>query len=195
MALLARRLKAEGYTPVTFGYFVHRESVDEIVDRYVERVRETVDDGEPYAVVGHSLGNLVTRLASPRLPAGFSRFVMLAPPNQPSALARTFRDNPVFRGITRDAGRALGDPAFYDRIPVPDVPSLIVAGTKGPRASWLPFGGAPNDGIVSVEETRLPGIPSREVHGVHTFLMNRKDVFALIRSFLEQPESIREFES
>lgn len=195
MALLALRLARQGHAPALFGYGVRRQTLEEIVDRFVDTVRAKVEAPEtgngtrtePYAVVGHSLGNVITRLASPRLPPGFARFVMLAPPNRPPALARAMRENPFFRRATHDAGRKLTDGAFFEEVPIPDVPSLIIAGTRGPRAAWLPFGGAPNDSIVGVEETRLPGVPSVEVHGVHTFLMNRRDVFALVRGFLDDP--------
>ncbi len=191
MWVLKRRLEREGHRATLFGYLVTVSELERIAERFVDRVRQvTAEDaggegGEPaYAVVGHSLGNLITRLASPRLPPGFRRFAMLAPPNSSPVIARTLRHNPLFRAATRDTGQKLSDEEFYARLPVPEVPSLIIAGTRGPRAAWLPFGGDPNDSILKVEETRLAGIPAIEVPGVHTFLMNRRDVFDAVRDFL-----------
>ncbi len=190
MARLAHRLRAAGHRPALFGYQVVTPELGEIKDRLVERVlRVLAEDaaaGRPrqYAVIGHSLGGVIARLASPELPPGFSRFVMLGVPSRSPAIARVLGRNPIYRFLAGDAGRRLADPAFFDRLPVPDVPSLLIAGTRGPRAAWLPAGPEPNDGIVRVAETRLEGVPQLLVPGVHTFLMSRRDVFEAIRRFL-----------
>ncbi len=197
MWLLARRLKTAGYRPSLFGYAVTLADLEAIKSRFVERVHKVLaadgaEGGRPeeaprYAVIGHSLGNLVARLASPELPAGFCRFAMLAPPNRPPVMAHTLKDNPLFRAFTRDAGRRLADDDYFAALPVPRVASLIIAGNGGPLASWLPFAGRPNDAILRVDETRLEGVPMIEVPGVHTFLMNRADVFAAICEFFSAP--------
>ena len=198
MWILARRLKSSGYRPSLFGYAVTLADLEAIKQRFVDRVRDvtTADnagaegaDSETavrYAIVGHSLGNLVARLASPELPPGLCRFAMLAPPNRPPVMVHTLKDNPLFRAFTRDAGRRLADEAFFASLPVPRVPSLIIAGNAGPRATWLPFAGRPNDAVLRVAETRIEGVPMIEVPGIHTFLMNREDVFDAIREFFSE---------
>lgn len=186
MALLARRLRARGHVVSSFGYYVTRAPLSTIAERFGAHVRTSVVDDEPYAIVGHSLGNIITRAASPGLPKGFSRFVMLAPPNRPPLLARALAKNPVFQVLTRDAGRMLCDDGFYACLPVPDVPMLIIAGTGGPQVPWLPFRGAPSDGVVAVEETVLPGVPHLAVPAIHTFIMNDRRATAAIVEFIEQ---------
>ena len=183
MALLARRLRAAGHDVESFGYFVTRDALDVIAHRFAGVVREHAK-GEPFAIVGHSLGNVITRLAMPEL-EGLARFVMLAPPNQPPVMARALEGNPVFKILTRDAGRKLLDLAFYESLPLPTAPTLVIAGNRGPKARWLPFRGEPSDGVVRVEETRLAGIPHIEVPAVHTFIMNDADVAKLVLRFLE----------
>ena len=90
MAPLAARLKAAGHQPSLFGYSVTFQNLDAIAERFAEKVHAVVDDGDSdgYAVIGHSLGNVITRMASPELPDGFRRFAMLAPPNHSPATAR-----------------------------------------------------------------------------------------------------------
>ena len=196
MAVLGHRLKRAGHAPAYFGYNVLRHDLDEIVERFVDRTRRVLEADRraadagaevPYAVIGHSLGNLVTRLASPELPPGLCRFIMLAPPNRPPVLARRLEEHSLFRLLTRDAGRRLCDPELFATLPRPDAPTLVIAGTRGPRCRRLPFRGEPNDGILRVAETPLPGVPLVLVHGVHTFLMNRRDVFRTVRQFLDRP--------
>jgi pimeloyl-ACP methyl ester carboxylesterase len=186
LALLRWRLRAAGHTTHSFGYLVSRTTLPAIVDRFVDHVaRHAVD--ERFAVVGHSLGNVITRVALPRLPR-LARFVMLAPPNQPPTLARLLAGNPLFRWLTTDAGQRLADvDGFYATLPVPTMPTLVIAGTSGPRHAKSPWRGAANDGVVAVDETRLPAAPLLrhvEVDALHTFLMNRADVARLALDFL-----------
>jgi len=190
MAVLAYRLEKAGHRPSLFGYHVLVQPLDEIAERFQDRVCRVLaadGPGSPFAVVGHSLGGVVARLASPRLPPGLDCLVLLASPARPPASALALEGNRLFRRLTRDAGERLRDPAFFEALPRPEVPTLVIAGTRGPRSPQLPFAGAPNDGILRVSETELDGVEHLEVHGVHTFLMNRKDVFEAIRDFLDAP--------
>ena len=186
LALLAWRLERAGLSTSHFAYHVRGQPLRQIAARFAAHVREHAHG--PYAIVGHSLGNVIARLASPQLPAGFAHFVMLAPPNQSPRLARLLGRNElareIFGALTEDAGRCLANPAFYETLPVPAVPTLVFAGTAGPRAAWLPFGGAPSDGIVAVDETHLPGAEHREVDAIHTFIMNDASVTKAIVEFV-----------
>jgi alpha-beta hydrolase superfamily lysophospholipase len=184
MWLLGYRLGKAGHQPFYFGYTVTFEALPAIADRFVARVKEVVEEGEAFAVVGHSLGNLITRLAFPALPSHFSHFVQLAPPNQPPATARMLKDVKLFKAITKDTGNKLQDADFFKSLPIPEAKTLIIAGNAGPRLDWLPFKGVPNDGILAVGETRIPDIELVEVPAMHTFIMNRGDVAAMIAEFV-----------
>jgi hypothetical protein len=187
LLLLGRRLEQAGHSVSSFGYMVARDPLDVIAHKFRAHLEQHAR-GE-FAIIGHSLGNVVTRMLLPlsgALEGKLSRLIMLAPPNQPPVIARALDGNPIFSALTKDAGKKLADAAFYARLPLPSVPTLIVAGRRGPKASWLPpFRGRPSDGVVCVEETRLPGVPHVEVPAIHTFIMNDKEVFALAVRFLE----------
>ena len=184
MALLGRRLSKAGHDVASFGYFVLRDPLDVIAQKLVAFIEERRADA-PYAVIGHSLGNIVTRIALPAL-TGLEALIMLAPSNQSPIAARTLRGNPLFHALARDAGKKLLDEKFYAALPIPRVHTLVIAGTSGPKLAWLPFRGAPSDGIVRVEETRLPGVPHVEVPALHTFIMNDAAVCKLALKFLEE---------
>jgi pimeloyl-ACP methyl ester carboxylesterase len=188
MALLGRHLRRRGHAPSLFGYSVTRKRLDLIADDFLAHILATRErDGArsaPYAVVGHSLGNIITRMLTDRLPGGLSRFVMLGPPNHPPALARALRTHPAFRMVTGHAGQKLADRAFYARLQRPTAPTLIIAGDAGTGLIYRKR--RANDGIVSVDETRLEGVPHRVVPAIHTLIMNHAEARTLIDRFLAE---------
>jgi len=168
MAMLGWRLRRAGLGTASFGYDVRRAPLGEIAERFAHFTREHAAGG-PYAIVSHSLGGVITRLASDDLPDGLAAIAMLAPPNRPPRLAARLAGHAAFRVFTGDAGQRLRDPRFYDALPVPRAPTLVIAGTVGPR---FPFEGQPSDGIVALDETHLPGAEHRVVPAIHTLIMN-----------------------
>ncbi|MFO0682919.1 MAG: alpha/beta fold hydrolase [Sandaracinus sp.] len=183
--LLAARLERAGIHTSRFGYSVQQHDLEAIAARFAAHVHERATG--PYAIVGHSLGNVIARLASPRLPPGLTRIAMLAPPNRPPRMAAWLAAHPLYRALTRDAGQRLADEAFYASLPIPSVPTLVFAGTQGPRARWLPLGTVASDGVVAVDETHLPGAEHHEVPVIHTLIMNDARVAERIARFLREP--------
>ncbi len=182
---LGRYLRRMGHTTSFFAYSVALHSFEENAARLLAHVKRSADpDG--YAIVAHSLGGVLTRFISPELPPGFRKFVMLGTPNRPVVMARRYAKNLVYARLTGTSGQHLGDAEFYSKLPVPDVPSLVIAGTWGRRDRLAPFEGAPNDGIVSVDETRLDGAQHVEVGAVHTWIMNDPLARLVISAFLTE---------
>lgn len=167
LALLGFRLRRAGMTTISFGYHVREAPLSHIAARFAAFVRERARG--PYAIVSHSLGGVITRLASAELPGGLTSIAMLAPPNRPPRLAARLGGHAAFRVFTGDAGQRLRDPDFYDALPTPRAPTLVIAGTVGPR---FPFEGQPSDGVVALDETYLPGAEHRAVAAIHTLIMN-----------------------
>jgi pimeloyl-ACP methyl ester carboxylesterase len=161
--------------------------MDDIRDGFVAHVARVAGD-QPYAVVGHSLGNVVTRMALPQL-SGIQAMVMLAPPNRVPVMAKALAPSAVFRTITGDAGKRLQDPAFFASLPLPPPRTLIIVGTGGPRSSWLPFRGAVNDVVVARDESLIEGVATIDVPAVHTLIMHHPVVIEKTLSFLRQHAS------
>ena len=163
--------------PTYFGYVAFAESYDQIVQRLRIRIGELAVQG-PYAIVGHSLGGVLVRAAlggtSISAPC---RVIMLGTPNQRSRMAEWALRFAPWRWFVGNAGRKLADPAFYRTLPQLRAPCTVVAGTRGPRADWLPLGARVNDGLVAVDETALhPDDPIIAVPAGHSFMMNRRSV-------------------
>ena len=173
--LLAARLQRAGLATHLFGYSA-RASFRSTVARLVSRV-QFVASGHPYVLVGHSLGCVLIRAALPALaPHPPSACFFLAPPSRACRAARHFSRQRLFRLLTGEVGQLLGSEAFMSSLPVPEIPTRIYAGTAGPRGPLSPFGSELNDGILTVSETELPGIPLVQVPALHTFIMNARVV-------------------
>lgn len=181
---LARSLRRVGYTTSFFSYSVALRSFPDNAARLLSHIRKNTTEGEPFGVVAHSLGAVLTRFISPELPKNFRALVMLGPPNRPVLMAKRYAHNHLYRRLTGTSGQLLGDDAFYATLPIPKVPTLVIAGTRGRIDPFSPFGSEPNDGIVSVAETMLPGAEFAEVRAFHTLIMNDPLARLLIFEFL-----------
>ncbi len=177
MLRLSRRLKARGFSPKLFGYSPTFESFEGCVGRLATHILETTD-GQPYALAGHSLGTVLIRGVLPRLAARPPQACFfLTPPTQACRAARFFAGNLLYKLLMGEMGQLLADPEFMAALAYPQVPCRIYAGTAGPVGRFSPFGDAPNDGILSVEETRGPAaIPVVITPTSHTFIMNSPQV-------------------
>ena len=155
---LARHLRRAGHRVTSAGYVAALEGFGTVCARMRAELGRMAAGGEPYALIGHSLGGLILRVAgslgSPLTPPP-RLFIMLGTPNQPPRLAAHVRRLWPYRLINGEAGQLLADPGFFATLPALTVPYTVIAGTGGRRGRWSPFGDEPNDGTVAVTETRL----------------------------------------
>ena len=106
---------------------------------------------------------------------------LLGSPVMPSRLAMRLRGNPLFRAVTRDSGRLLGSSSRMQAIPIPNVPTVAIIGTRGLRGRVSPFGQEPNDGVVAVSEVTAAWIDeSIRVPVVHTLLPASQQVAQIL---------------
>jgi hypothetical protein len=177
LARLDRALTQAGFTTARLDYPSTRGSIQDHAATVAELLGH-VPTPAKLSFASHSLGCLITRqLLSYDAPwrSAVERIVMVAPPNQGASLAAALDKGSVMRGIL---GPSYGQIArgFATTLPVPDVPVAIFAGHVA---------GAPGDGLVSVDETRLDGASQHHiVPAIHTFLMNHPDVIRGATSFL-----------
>jgi len=185
---LARALRGWGFDPEHFGYAAIVERYEGIVARLQRRIERLAAGGD-YALVTHSLGAILARAALARVRGRRPRqVVMLAPPNQPPRMAATLVRLPPYRWLLGECGANLARPEFYAALPPLRDRHSVIAGTAGPRRGFLPLGTTPNDGLVTVEETRLhPGDPVLTLPAGHTFIMRHPEVQAMVRWLLTSP--------
>lgn len=175
MSILAARLQRAGIRPHLFGYSVTFERLEQCVRRLESFVRRRIQK-EEYIIVGHSFGGVLTRATLPRLAHKPAACFLLTSPTRACRAARTITRHPIARILGGEIGQLLASERFMDSLPAPEVPTKIYAGTGGPRGRYSPFGDELNDGVLTVDETVLPGVPMETVPIIHTFIVNSKFV-------------------
>jgi hypothetical protein len=171
MLVLAVRLRRRGFQPTLFAYSAAIESFAACSERLRHFIDRKAGDTR-YIVVGHSLGTVLLRSVHPRLRTPPIACFFIAPPARASRAARAFAPRRLFKLLTGEMGQLLANEDFMSRLPVPPCAARVYAGTAGPTGRRLPFGNEANDGLLSVSETVIPGIPTVCVRSLHTFIMN-----------------------
>lgn len=182
-------------TAILFSYASTRDPIS----AHAAALRELVENlpGKPrISFVGHSLGNIVFRHAigdwqrngDPcQVLARLNRAVMLGPPNQGSAFAKSLSRLGLFKIITGNSGMQLG-PAWEDfghALGTPPCPFAIVAGDISKSPIQNPLLRGASDGVVTLEEATLDGMAEIvQVPVLHSFLMSDPTVVKAAVSFL-----------
>jgi hypothetical protein len=187
MLLLAIRLRRHGFQTILFGYSATFESFERCASRLagVLGTRAKAD----YIVIGHSLGSVLLRAACSRVVIAPRASFFLAPPTTACRAARFFARRLWYRILMGQMGQRLADTLFMEALPAPAGVTRIYAGTAGPVGRLSPFGSEANDGILTVQESALPGVPMILVPKLHTFIMNSR---AIAQDIVEVCAQIRQ---
>ncbi len=187
MMVLSQRLQWAGYHVAVVSY----DSRGATLSEQAARIGTVVDDccraAASIHFVGHSLGGLlIRRHLADDPPEKLGRVVLLAPPNQGSHFVDWLSDVPLATEVLGPVGRTLGTDStdLPLTLPEPFYDMGIVAGTR----SIQPIGPAaipgPDDGIVSVEQTRIAGVPMVVIPRSHAFIMSSRHAADAVMRFL-----------
>ena len=191
MSLLHYRLRHCGFNPLRFSYPTMRSSLRDNairLQRFVQGI-----DAPAVHFVAHSLGGLLVRQFFDTFPEQRpGRIVTLATPHQGSQAARRMGHNPFGKLLLGQSYRhgLRGDvPAWQGQREL-----AVIAGNVGPGVgrliSRLP---RPNDGTVTVGETRLPKATEHVVVPVnHTGILLSKKVADMTCRFLKTGHCLRQ---
>lgn len=170
MVLMQRRIAHCGYRVVRYSYPSMRLSLAENAARLADFYRRL--EAPRIHLAGHSLGGLViVSMLEREMLLRVGRVVLIGSPCGESLAASRLARLP--------GGRALLGRSIPEWRPVKDGRRLgrheigIIAGNLGVGLGRLvaPDLPRPNDGVVTVEETRLPGMHDHVVLGVNHFGM------------------------
>lgn len=175
MSLLAARLRAAGIRPHLFGYSATFEGFESCARRLEKFIRRRIRD-EEFIMVGHSFGGILTRAILPRLSHQPAACFLLTSPTRVCMTARRVTPFRLAKLLGGEIGQLLASEPFMQSLPVPGVPTKIYAGIGGPRGRYSPFGNELNDGVLTIEETLLPGVPVQTIPIIHPLIINSKVV-------------------
>ena len=187
---------ASEYSAIHFSYASTRDRIESHAKALRNVIRQLKGVRKVH-FVGHSMGNLVLRSfladiesmhATETSMPDIGRIVMLAPPNNGSALARRLADNELFRIVAGTGGAELADrwPEVVRQLPTPTVDFGIIAGRSGHPLLSNPLLPGEDDLVVTIEETKLGGASDFRVAPViHTLIMDDAEVKKYVLSFLQ----------
>ncbi len=192
MNRMQRELDAAGYETANIGYPSRDHTVEELtamaVPEGLAACRER-DGVETIHFVTHSLGGILLRLyLTENDISELGRVVMLGPPNQGSAAVDELGGVPGFDWLNGPAGRQLGK--GEESIPLQLGPAEFELGVIAGSRTIDPITSAvlenPDDGRVSVEDTKLDGMADHVVvEHSHAFMMRMRTTIELTKRFLE----------
>jgi pimeloyl-ACP methyl ester carboxylesterase len=191
METMQQALDDAGFVTANIGYPSREHTVEELANMAIPQGIDACSESpgiERVHFVTHSLGGILVRqYLSEHAIANLGRVVMLAPPNQGSLAADELQNVPGFDWLNGPAGRQLGK--GEDSVPLQLGPAEFELGIIAGDRTIDPLTSAvldnPDDGRVSVDDTRLDGMTDFVVvEHSHAFIMRMQEPIELTIRFL-----------
>ena len=191
MNRMASELEEAGFATANIDYPSRDYTIEELADIAVPAGLAACRAQESVATihfVTHSLGGILLRqYLSSQAIEQLGRVVMLGPPNQGSAAVDELRDIPGFEWLNGPAGYQLGKGP--ESVPLQLGPADFELGIIAGNRTIDPVTSAvlenPDDGRVSVEDTKLEGMADFVVvEHSHAFMMRMSRPIELTIEFL-----------
>jgi hypothetical protein len=188
---MQRALDDDGYHTANINYPSRHHKIEQLaamaVDPGLQKCRE-FPDVEKIHFVTHSLGGILLRqYLSTETIGELGRVVMLGPPNQGSAAVDRLRKMPGFKILNGPAGRQLGkgENSIPLQLGPADFELGIIAGNRSIDPFTSLFLNNPDDGRVSVADTKLEGMTGFViVRHSHALMMRMRKTIKLTKRFL-----------
>jgi pimeloyl-ACP methyl ester carboxylesterase len=188
MSRLEKTLQQAGYHTVNMNYPSTSGSIESLSETLIANALAQTQQSDTVHFVTHSLGGILLRyfLAHQDI-ARLGRVVMLAPPNHGSQLVDWLQRYSLFHRLLGPAASQLGTAAdsIVNTLPPVSYELGIIAGSRAVNVLFSPFLPKPNDGTVSVENTKLAGMRDHiTLPATHPFIMRNKQVIMQVLVFL-----------
>jgi hypothetical protein len=189
MKKMSAALRKEEFSAHSLNYATLFEDIASHADHFEYLIRN-LQDIKRISFVTHSLGGLVARelLSRKSLWQGINpeKIVMMGTPNKGAQIAEFLNRLEAFEIIMGPSSQNVLPNKKIKKLPEPKIPTLIIAGGRGRKIGYNPLLLGDNDGIVTVDETRIDG-PHKfiRVPVIHTTIMDHKKSIAETIKFLK----------
>ncbi len=189
MNKLQTALQQAGYHTLNIDYPSTRHTIEALSKDVIGKALARCPSATKIHFVTHSLGGILLRhyLMNHRIDK-LGRVVMLAPPNQGSQLADWLQAYRLYQYLFGPVGMQLGtaSSSLIQRLGPADFELGIIAGTRAINLLFSPILPKPNDGTVTVENTKLKGMKTHlSVPASHPFIMRKQRVIDEVIRFLQ----------
>lgn len=181
-------LNNEGFHTVNQSYPSRKNSIDKLAKTAIDDALRKCPKESEISFVTHSMGGILVRqFLSQHSIEKLKNVVMLGPPNKGSEVVDKISNVPGFEFFNGPAGLQLG--TTNDSVPNSLGPVDFNLGVIAGNRSFNPILSMmlpnPNDGKVSVENTKVEGMKDHVILPVsHTFMMKNRLVIHQVISFL-----------
>ncbi|MBI1215022.1 MAG: alpha/beta fold hydrolase [Alphaproteobacteria bacterium] len=191
MSGLSRALKKAGYTVHNISYPSREKDFDLLVRDHIAPLMEKIP-AEKVDFVGHSMGGILIRFYAKEYGSKrIGRVVMIGTPNHGSQVADYLHQWSAFRWFYGTALQGLGTlpENAHEKLPPVDFECGVIAGEN----HWLHFPinyladvPMPNDGLVTVDSTRIEGMTDHTVlNADHSLMVWTPEVWRRAIAFLQ----------
>lgn len=189
MNRLEKILQQAGYHTVNLNYPSTSGSIESLSDTVITNALAHTEPSETVHFVTHSLGGILLRhfLTQNEIDR-LGRVVMLAPPNHGSQIVEWLQHYRLFQRLLGPAASQLGTrpDRLVNQLPPAPCELGIIAGSRAVNVLFSPFLPKPNDGTVSVENTKLAGMRDHiTLPTTHPLIMRNKQVIKQVLAFLK----------
>jgi len=184
-------LQSHGYEVINVDYPSTEYPIEILSDKILNEIIEEYSKASMSKVhfVTHSLGGIVLRyyLKHHKLP-NLGRTVMISPPNQGTELVDSFKDSFITKLLVGPAARQLGtdENSLPFKLGPVDFELGVIAGSRSISPLYSEILPGPDDGVISVERTKVAGMADFIVLPYsHPFIIRNNDVIEQVGHFLE----------
>lgn len=191
METMQQALDDAGYYTVNVDYPSREHEVEALAPMAIAPALAQCRAEQSHTIhfVTHSMGGILLRqYTQHHVIADLGRVVMMGPPNQGSQVVDNLKDVPGFEAFNGPAGMQLGtgEQDIPRQLGPVSFELGIIAGTSSINLILSTFLPNPDDGKVSVENTKVQGMCALVTVDVsHPFLMKRQQVIDQILHFLD----------
>ena len=190
MNVMKLALEGAGFSVINCDYPSTQHCIEYLAKEVIEDALSYCPDTAKIHFVTHSMGGILVRqYLSERMIENLGRVVMLAPPNRGSEVVDRLSEVPGYAWFNGPAGKQLGtgENSVPNSLKGCEFELGIIAGNRSINVFLSMMLSKPDDGKVSVENTKLDGMADHRVMPVaHPFIMKNKGVIHQTIHFLKQ---------